>query len=65
MNKEIGKWFLDVAKYIITAYLLAKMFVKVDSVFSVIGAIATMVALFALGVYFFKKDNKDNKNKEK
>ena len=52
MYKEIGKWFLDVAKYIVTAYVLTTMFVKVDSIFAALGAIVIMVILFAIGVYF-------------
>jgi len=63
MYKEIGKWFLDVAKYIVTAYILTTMFVKVDTFFAALGAIAVMVILFAIGVYFLRKDN--DKKKEK
>ena len=56
MNKEIGKWFLDVAKYIVTAFILTNMFVKVDTVMSVVGAILIMVLLFGIGVFFLKRD---------
>lgn len=62
MYKEIGKWFLDVAKYIVTAYVLTTMFVKVDSIFAALGAIVIMVIMFAIGVYFLHKDN-DNEKK--
>lgn len=66
MNKEIGKWFLDVAKYIVTAYVLTTMFVKVDSIFAALGAIVIMVIMFVIGVYFLHKDNNnDKKDKEK
>lgn len=66
MYKEIGKWFLDVAKYIVTAYILTTMFVKVDTFFAALGAIVIMVILFAIGVYFLYKDNDNNdKKKEK
>ena len=66
MYKEIGKWFLDVAKYIVTAYVLTTMFVMVDSIFAALGAIVIMVILFAIGVYFLHKDNNnDKKDKEK
>ena len=66
MYKEIGKWFLDVAKYIVTAYILTTMFVKVDTFFAALGAIVIMVILFAIGVYFRYKDNDNNdKKKEK
>lgn len=56
MNKEIGKWFLDVAKYIVIAFILTNMFVKVDTVMSVVGAILIMVLLFGIGVFFLKRD---------
>ena len=56
MYKEIGKWFLDVAKYIVTAFILTNMFVKVDTVMSVVGAILIMVLLFGIGVFFLKRD---------
>ncbi len=28
MDEEIGKWLLDISKYLITAYVLAKCLVK-------------------------------------
>lgn len=28
MDEEIGKWLLDISKYIITAYILSQMFGK-------------------------------------
>lgn len=28
MDEELGKWLLDISKYIITAYILAEMFGK-------------------------------------
>lgn len=39
MNKEIGKWFLDVAKYILTAVLLKNLFGNSDSTSVVLLAI--------------------------
>ncbi len=58
MNNEIGKWFLDVAKYVMTAFLLTKMFSKVDSWSVIIGAILTVFVMFAVGVYFLNKNKK-------
>lgn len=46
MNKEIGKWFLDVAKYIVTAFILTNMFVKIDTFMSAVGAVIIMALLF-------------------
>ena len=64
MNKEIGKWFLDVAKYILTAVLLKKLFGNSDSAFVVIVAISAMVALFILGIYFLRDDEVEEQRKK-
>ena len=58
MNKEIGKWFLDVAKYIVTAYILTNMFVKIDTFVSALGAIVVMVVLFGREFSFWRKIKK-------
>lgn len=67
MNKEIGKWFLDVAKYILTAVLLKNLFGNSDSAFVVIVAISAMIALFVLGIYFLKDSEmiEQGKNRKK
>ena len=39
MFGEIGKWLLDISKYLITGYVLAKMFGQDDSTWVVIGAV--------------------------
>lgn len=57
MDEEIGKWLLDISKYIITAYILSQMFGKDnDSWWSFIGAVLLAVLLFALGYYLIKKE---------
>ena len=63
MNKEIGKWFLDVAKYILTAVLLKNLFGNSDSAFVVIVAISAMIALFVLGIYFLKDGEVEERSK--
>lgn len=62
MYKEIGKWFLDVAKYILTAVLLKNLFGNSDTAIVVLLAILAMVALFILGIYFLRNDEEDKKN---
>ena len=64
MIEELGKWMLDISKYIITAYVLAKMFGQEDSTWVVIGAVVVAALLFALGLYCLRKD-KDKNNKKK
>ncbi len=45
MDEELGKWLLDISKYIITAYILAKMFGKDnDSILAVVGAVVLAAA---------------------
>ena len=62
MDEEIGKWLLDISKYIITAYILSQMFGKDnDSWWSFIGAVLLAVLLFALGYYLIKKGKDKNK----
>ena len=40
MIEELGKWMLDISKYIITAYVLVRMFGKEDdSVWTLVSAV--------------------------
>ena len=63
MDEELGKWLLDISKYIITAYILAEMFGKDnDSILAVVGAVVLAAASFVGGLYLIKKvKNKKNK----
>lgn len=65
MFGEIGKWLLDISKYLITGYVLAKMFGQEDSTWVVIGAVVVAALLFVLGLYCLRKDkDKITKRKE-
>lgn len=64
MGEIIGKWLLDISKYIITAYVLTQMFGKDnDSIWPFIGAISLAALLFAGGLYLINR-NKNDKNKK-
>lgn len=65
MEEEIGKWLLDIAKYIITGYVLARMFGQEDSMWVVIGAVVIAAIFFLLGVFCIKKGKEKNNNKKK
>lgn len=66
MKKEIGKWFMDVAKYIATAVLLTQIFGGMaDSAYIIIYALISVVLIFALGVSIIHSDDEDNKRKER
>lgn len=54
-KREIGKWFMDVAKYIATAVLLTQIFGGMaDSTYIIIYALMSVVIIFALGVSIFE-----------
>ena len=53
MRKEIGKWFMDIAKYVATAVLISSFLGGFEQkwVMYLIG-LATIVFTFLLGLYF-------------
>lgn len=46
MKREIGKWFLDVAKYIVTAVILKELFGGFEEK-SIVISVATVTSLFS------------------
>ena len=66
MEEEIGKWLLDISKYIITAYILSQMFDKDDnSVWTFIGAVTLAAGLLGIGLLLIKRGKvSHNKNKK-
>ena len=66
MIEELGKWMLDISKYIITAYVLVRMFGKEDgSVWTLVSAILLAALLFGMGLYFVKRGKENLKKKGK
>lgn len=64
MIEELGKWMLDISKYIITAYVLVRMFGKEDdSVWTLVSAILLAALLFGMGLYFVKRGKENLKKK--
>ena len=56
MKKELGKWLLDIAKYIVTAILLSKVFnVTEDSAYIYIGGVFTVVFIMILGLFLLRE----------
>jgi len=63
MRKELGKWSMDIAKYILTVVILSKVFSNTheDSNVLIIGIIAIVVSL-TFGLYMVREPkNKANK----
>lgn len=66
MEEEIGKWLLDISKYIITAYILSQMFDKDDNSFwTFIGAVTLAAGLLGIGLLLIKRGKvSNNKNRK-
>lgn len=64
MIEELGKWLLDISKYIITGYVIAKMLGKDDSATILVLAVLVAAILAVAGFYFIKKGKDNNKNKK-
>ena len=61
MIEELGKWMLDISKYIITAYVLVRMFGKEDdSVWTLVSAVLLAALLFGMGLYLVKRGKENN-----
>ena len=66
MKKEIGKWFMDVAKYIATAVLLTQIFGGLaDSTYIIVFASFSVLLIFLLGAYIIHSDEEDQKRRER
>lgn len=61
MLKEFAKFFLDIAKYLITVILIGTFFSSFESLWPVFlcGILLTM-ALVGVSVLFFLRDKKEN-----
>ena len=63
INIELGKWLLDISKYLITALLLSTAFGDMGNPWIVMGAIFTAAITFGFG-YFLLATNGKNKKAE-
>ena len=63
MGLEVGKWLLDVAKYMLTALLFANFFGDMDSPGMIIVVIFIMMSMFTLGLWLIH-DSRKEKNKQ-
>ena len=65
MEIEFGKWLLDIAKYLITAMLLASIFSDMSDIWCIIGVILLAVTTIGVGLYAIGKGEKKNKINKK
>ena len=62
MKEEIGKWLMDVAKYVATAVLISTFLGDVSSRWVVyVTGILAVILLMWLGVWFIAKTNQEKK----
>ena len=64
MGLEFGKWLMDVAKYILTALLLATFLGDMNSA-GTIASIVLMLGMLGIGLWLVKKSSNNNKKKGK
>jgi len=58
MKKEIGKWLMDVAKYVATAVIISSFLGSFEQKWAVyVVGTSIVVVGFSLGVYFIKETN--------
>ena len=58
IDLELGKWLLDISKYLVTAMLLATAFGDMGNPWVVMGAIATAAITLGLGLFLIKGNKK-------
>ena len=59
MENEIGKWFMDIAKYVATAFLVSTFLSGFEQKWSMyLAASITVVLCFFIGLYFIKNKKK-------
>ena len=66
MRKELGKWFMDIAKYLLTGVLLTSIVSDLQEtkwLIYVVGLFSTLFSL-GLGLVLLKKTEKSAKGKE-
>ncbi|MDR2972073.1 MAG: hypothetical protein LBU83_09120 [Bacteroidales bacterium] len=66
MNKEIGKWFMDIAKYVATAVLISSFLGGFEQkwIMYFIGII-TVISTFCAGLLFIKEKKIIKNNNQK
>ncbi len=59
MKKELGKWLMDVAKYMTTALLLSSAFGDMENPWVVSSVIASSAATLLIGLWLIKDKKKE------
>lgn len=65
MRKEFGKWLMDVAKYIVTAVVLASVFGGAEPVIIYAGGVIAAMVSLGFGLYFVADQKEIKKSSKK
>ena len=62
MKKEFGKWMMDIAKYIVTAVLLATVFSEISDRLTVyLTSVLSVVISLGCGLWLLREQKKEEK----
>lgn len=65
IKQEFGKWFLDVAKYVLTAMLLTAMIDGMSQVWIIAGSFVIMVVCLSFGAVLIGMGRKEEDRRER
>ena len=65
IKQEFGKWFLDVAKYVLTAMILTSMIEGLSQLWLIIGASALMILCLIFGAVLMRKGKEEEDRRER
>ena len=65
IKQEFGKWFLDVAKYVLTAMILSSMIEGLSQTWLVVGASAIMILCLVFGAILLRKGRDEEERRQR
>ncbi len=65
MEKEFGKWLMDIAKYMVTALLLSTIFAEMNEPIIIYLVVILSVIVLSFGLYWVNKGEQNEKKKGK
>ena len=60
MRKEIGKWLMDVAKYVLTAVIISTIFKEMQDKWMYVIASIIAITTFSLGLWFLHSKTEED-----
>ena len=65
LKQEFGKWFLDVAKYVLTAMLLSSMIEGMSQVWLLVTATSIILLCLTFGAFLMRKGREEEERRER